>query len=145
MAKLSRTALKGLVKECLVEILAEGIGLDSTMARANLANSAASLNENKKRTVKRVPRRSSTDNMRVQAHNNNLVESLAGTNPVMRDIFNDTLKNTITAQSNVDENSSLAQRTVHGDGATKQMLDSDPMSLFEGSSNWASLAFSSTE
>ena len=145
MAKLSRTALKGLVKECLVEILAEGIGLDSTMARANTANSTASLNENKKRTVKRVPRRSSTDNMRVQAHNNNLVESLAGTNPVMRDIFNDTLKNTITAQSNVDENSSLAQRTVHGDGATKQMLDSDPMSLFEGSSNWASLAFSSTE
>ena len=145
MAKLSRSALKGLVKECLVEILAEGIGLDSPPVRANTAASTASLNENKKRIAKRESRRSSADNMRVQSRNDTLVESLAGTNPVMREIFNDTLKNTMAAQPNVDENSSLVQRTVHGDGATKQMLNSDPMSLFDGSSNWESLAFPSTE
>ncbi len=146
MAKLSRTALKGLVKECLVEILAEGIAIDSATSRINVAASAASLTENKRRakTTKRESRRSPADNMRVQTRNNHLVESLAGSDPIMKDIFSDTLKNTIAAQSSVEENGSYAQRTVHGDGATKQMLDSDPMSLFEGSSNWAALAFNSS-
>ena len=141
MAKLSRTALKGLVKECLVEILAEGLAVDSATDRIN----AASLNENKKRSVKRKPRRSTADNMKVQSHHNHLVESLAGTDPIMQDIFKDTLKNNLAAQSAAEENSSYAQRTAHGDNATKKMLNADPMSLFEGSSNWASLAFSSID
>ncbi len=144
MAKLSRTALKGLVKECLLEILTEGLAGDSANNRVNLATQATPLTENKKRVAKRKPRRSSADNMRV-AHHNHLVESLAGADPVMQDIFNDTLKNNVSAQSSTQENSSYAQRTAHGDNATKKMLNSDPMSLFEGSSNWASLAFSSND
>ena len=63
----------------------------------------------------------------------------------MHDIFRDTLENTVGAQSQESENSSLAQRAVHGDPATKKMVGSDPMDLFEGANNWATLAFSSTD
>ena len=142
MAKLSRTALKGLVKECLVEILAEGLAMDAAKSRVS---SVAPLTESRKRIVKKEPKRTKANIEAAQDRHSHLVDSLAGSDPVMQDIFNDTLRNTITAQSTVSENSSHAQRMVHGDTATKEMISSDPMALFEGSSSWASLAFSNTE
>ena len=136
MAKLTRSALKSVVKECLLEILTEGIA-GNNMSMLKERSTRPTRVKNKKATA--------LEKTKVNQRNTNLVESVAGNNELMQDIFRDTLENTVSAQSSVSENSSLAQRTTHGDTATKEMVQSDPMDLFEGANNWAALAFNSTD
>ena len=138
MAKLTRSALKEVVKECLVEILSEGIDSSghSLMAESKRRKPPTRV-KNKKAAA--------LDQLKINQRNNDLLESVAAGNDIMHDIFRDTLENTVGAQSQESENSSLAQRAVHGDPATKKMVGSDPMDLFEGANNWATLAFSSTD
>ncbi|MAF25126.1 hypothetical protein CL634_06080 [bacterium] len=138
MAKLTRSALKSVVKECLLEILTEGI------APEPLSESLIKKSPPRPTRVKNK-KAAALDQTRVNQKNQNLVESLSGTNSMMQDIFRDTLENTMAAQSSDAENSHLAQRATHGDAATKQMIEADPMNLFEGANNWAALAFSATD
>ena len=139
MAKLTRSALKEVVKECLVEILSEGIAGNnkSLMAERKNLNSRSMHVKNKKA--------SALDHMKINKKNESLLEAVAGNNDIMQDIFRDTLENTITAQSQAAEKSTIAQRAIHGDAATKKMVGSDPMDMFEGANNWATLAFSSED
>lgn len=135
MAKLTRTALKSIVKECLVEILAEGLAstgetlLESRTAqvRRPKAKKTALPNFNNKRTI------SETLLNKISA---------ATSDPIMTDILKDTAMNTLPNQLGADQNMSFVNRVSQGDQATKVMAESDPLDMFDGANNWETLAFS---
>ena len=144
MAKVSRNMLKSLVKECLVEILSEGL---STPAN----NITESKQLSRSRKQKPAPRRVAPD--LVSFGNNsipdnrvleNRINTAAGNNSIMQEILRDTAQNTLPNMISAESHrtSGLAERATRGDAATKAMADIDPMDVFEGASNWAAMAFS---
>jgi len=148
MAKLSRDVLKGIVKECLVEILAEG--LSSTSSDSSVSKPV------KKQPPHPAPRRPAPDMISMGSGNsqtsNSAVEQriakAAGGNNMMESILRDTAKNTLPTMMAADGKKdrsiagrSMAERMTNGDAATKTMAATDPMDIFEGASNWATLAF----
>lgn len=58
---------------------------------------------------------------------------------IMHQIFEDTARNTLPSQMQADR-SPAAAMAVRAD-MQSPIADSDPMSLFDGASNWADLAF----
>jgi len=139
MAKLTRTALKSIVKECLVEILAEG-----------LASTGETLLESRSAQVRKPKAKKTSSHLDSISYNNkstlseNLLNKINSTtnDPVMADILKDTALNTLPNQIGADQNMSYVHRVSQGDQATKVMAQSDPLDMFEGASNWATLAFS---
>ena len=130
MAKVSRSLLKGIVKECLVEILAEGLGTDSE------------LNENvvsKKRSKKKVPRNSHrrpADTISFDNTVDNAVKNITD-DPVMAQILADTAKTTLQEQYAAGEPGGAAN--LGDPGVDLDALGGD---LFSGAGrNWAYLAF----
>ena len=143
MAKLSRDLLKGIVKECLIEILSEGLSQDTL-------NEVVSRPRKTKSTPAQRRRAPDLINMAPQQDNNQAIEKkiqrAAGGNSIMESILRDTAKNTLPnmlASENRDT-AGMVQRTTRGDSATKAMAQADPMAIFEGASNWATLAFSNS-
>ena len=139
MAKVTRTALKTLVKECLFEILLEATGTEEL----NEAKSAR-LVERSKKTVnkKRTPSsRPALDNLR---YNNsprpvNVDVQNITSDPVMAAIFEDTAVTTLQEQSAAERGAPAGR----GDAASMVVANNDPTDLFGGASqNWATLAFS---
>ena len=123
--KMTRSKLKGLVKECLVEILAEGIG--------QKAQSSASLKESNQRAI-------ATESKRLEAHRKKLDRKITQTvssltnDDVMRDILADTARTTLQEQMNHDNQP--GRPSTAGPG-----IDLD--NIFTGASqNWSELAFS---
>ena len=149
MAKLTKSLLKGIVKECLVEILSEGLAGGTT-------NTALAEQKTSRKKRKSPPRRIANDlisydtsekpplsNDRINA----LANSAANGNDMMAEIFRDTAKNTLLtmmASETRGAASSMTERVSRGDQATRAMAANDPMDIFDGASNWASLAFSET-
>jgi hypothetical protein len=145
MAKFSRSSLKVLIKECLVEILAEGLAANPT----SLKNSTRSRKASKTRlqeSIDPVSNRPALDYLKVNQEQKEIPsttkEFIKSSDPVMEAIFNDTLQNTLNSQASSEGKDQFASRLSHGDAATKAMATSDPTDLFEGASNWAALAFS---
>ena len=140
MAKMSRTQLKGIVKECLMEILLEG--LDSKSDIEQLTESKTS--RTRKKRVQKTPRRPALDSIQVNSSIQERVSSLTS-DPIMGEIFRD------TAQSGLVESIQSTNAVRHedqvkrsGDQAAKMAASSDPVDLFgDASNNWADLAFSS--
>ena len=126
MAKLSRGDLKNLVKECLIEILQEGTG-------ATIAGKKGS------RTTKKSPSRPRSrakDNIRFESAVKETAQSLTQ-DPIMQSIFADTAKTTL--QEQYSSGTPAVPTAGRGKSSTAGV---DPASMFEGSSNWADLAFS---
>jgi len=124
MPKLNRNQLKGIVKECLLEILSEGLLAETTTTRpkkqARVRNTEPARNKN------------------FDAAINESVQGLTD-NPVMADIFADTARTTLQEQLGAETGGPMA---TGGDAATRQMGDSDPDEVFgDVASRWASLAF----
>ena len=140
MAKMSRTQLKGIVKECLMEILLEG--LDSKSDIGQLTESKIS--RTRKKRVQKTPRRPALDSIQVNSNIQERVSSLTS-DPIMGEIFKD------TAQSGLVESIQSTNAVRHedqisrsGDQAAKMAASADPVDLFgDASNNWADLAFSS--
>jgi len=150
MAKLSRDVLKDLVKECLVEILAEGLANNTeTLTEAPARRSAVKRKPVPRRaapdlismgTKQKAPKPNAVLEQRIMAAagGNNIMES------ILRDTAQNTLPNMVAAEGKEDRSiagRSMAQRMTSGDAATKAMATTDPMDIFEGASNWATLAF----
>ena len=164
MAKLSRQKLKNVVKECLVEILQEGLVTQSSSPSMNL-------NESNSRKVSRMKsaqqtrdltgpnghapmsnRSRAADNISYGTKNtaqqpnpqfdqrvNNTISHLTD-DPVMAAIFSDSARTTLQEQRQAEHRSPVV---AQGDQATRAMASSDPSELFAGASqNWADLAFS---
>ena len=138
MAKISRNALKGLVKECLVEILAEGL-----LAEEKPASNKKSLRESSNSKRRNTTRRPALDQIRMgEKERPSINPTLPDVkDPIMASIFADTAANTFQTQVMAEQKSSTAQRMTHGDAATKAMAQNDPMDIFDGANNWAKLAF----
>ena len=164
MAKLSRQKLKNVVKECLVEILQEGLTTQSDV------NPSINLNESNSRQISKMHaqnkptskhhtqqatrnRSSAADNISYGPKNstqpagnpqfdqkvNNTISHLTD-DPVMAAIFSDSARTTLQEQLQAENRSPVI---TQGDKATRAMASSDPTELFAGASkNWADLAFS---
>ena len=147
MAKMTRTALKNIVKECLVEILAEGLAPGD----ASRNSGVSALTENKKRTRSKTRAnktlRPALDHIQINPELDQLPDTvqsyIKNSDSVMSDIFADTAANTLTEQMTADRDKTFSSRVSQGDTATKKMASSDPLEMFEGAGNWAALAFSS--
>lgn len=139
--KLNRSQLKDLIKECLVEILSEGLG-----ARQDLSESL----KTKKQVVEQQnPRAKVTQNISYNRQKTNDVVkkvqsqiSSLSNDPIMASIFADTAERTLPAMLENDGN----QRPIMEgtDVASRLVASSDPIELFgeDETSKWTELAFS---
>ena len=128
MAKVSRAVLKSLVKECLVEILSEG-----------LVGASEQIQESKKVAAKRKP--APVTKKRKVVKEAVIPETIKGMtdDPLMQSIFADTAKTTLREQMSAESN----PRVIAGDSVSRIVDESDPAELFgEAANNWAHLAFS---
>jgi len=135
MAKVTRSVLKELVKECLVEILSEG-----------LLQSAETLHESKPKKRKRqrvdpevFQQRNKMLREKTKPQKQSINVDHLTDDPLMREIFADTAATTLQEQV-VGEGKKKAY--IPGDAAAKVVYENDLDDLFEGSQNWATLAFS---
>jgi len=130
--KLTRSKLKDLIKECIVEVLAEGLG-SGTLTEVKSANPSKKLPQ---------PRRNKAlDNIKFDKRVAQTAASMTE-DPIMQSIFSDTAKTTLQEQL---QHAHTSPTVPHGaDAATRAAAMSAPEDLFEGASNWAELAFSQT-
>jgi len=132
MAKLSRANLKRIVKECLVEILSEGINSASPPRKNN--------NKPKRRPSPNITRSSALDKITYSENVNKLVDGLTN-DPVLTSIFKDTAHGTLQEQFSAER---IPGSYDNGLGDNSSLMNEDiSSSLFEeASKNWATLAFS---
>lgn len=138
MAKVSRSVLKEIVKECLVEILSEGLSTteDQLQERARAR---------KKPSSTKSPNKISSDvftkrNKMLKDRTSGVLKNINGMteDPVLRDIFADTAATTLLEQKTGEGQSKTYSP---GDAAAKVVHENNLDDLFEGSQNWAALAF----
>jgi hypothetical protein len=164
--KLTKEDLKGIVKECLVELLSEGLGGSS-----NLTEGRQATRSNQMPATRQVEGRASSQSS--QQARSSVYDKLAfaptreqvqQTAPVskkinplnmVKDITSDPVLAGIlaeTATSGQHMNMGERDRPTHddqimsgGDAAARKMLVSDPTELFgESASMWSTLAFPET-
>jgi hypothetical protein len=128
MSKLKRSALKSVVKECLLEILSEGINTNTSAAEIiQSRGNAAAQQELKEGNIGEIQ----ADPMK---------ETIAGitSDPILASVLGDTAKTTLVEQAGADRKNQLrnmrstSSNTV---GITEQLQEPD------GNSHWAALAF----
>lgn len=148
MAKLSKSALKGIVKECLLEILAEGISSTTkslTESRNTSAKKTGTFESKTRRVVKKNPaldRRAVPKKAINKSVANRVVSNLTD-DPVMSQIFSDTLNGTFQEQVSSESSSPAAQHQQVGPQIVTENNDITDIGMFEdAAANWAHLAFS---
>jgi len=140
MAKVSRSMLKSIVKECLVELLAEGLSGGDT------ASLNESLNIESKASFKQemMPEERKSSNKVVNPdfkQKTKQIISQATNDPIMASILEDTAQTTLQEQNTADRPNQFTAKPT--DTYSQIASESDPMEMFGGSSNnWAALAFS---
>ena len=134
-SKLLKSELKEIVKECLVEILNEGI---MPSAKVHVRS--------QQDIPKRSQRRKSFDHVswaseieRPESTDQNLreVANSLTSDPILAEVLADS-KRTMLDQIAAEKKGAVSSA---GDFAQRKVSESDPMALFENSRNWASLAF----
>ena len=136
---MKRSELKSIVKECLLEILMEGVATNSSKQTTNEAVSQTP----RRRTLDYVlpaghEKQSTSKHSQVNEHTRKnvttkIVENIVPNDPVMASIFEDTASTTLREQVAADS----------GRGLPAKDTGVDPTTLFEGADNWAALAFAS--
>jgi len=148
MSKLSRDELKSIVKECLVEILSEGlVSSSSKIAESKSLRQALP----RPAMANKMPdqaefRRKLAENTRVgpasQVNTHAQTIARVTSDPILADILADTANTTLVQMIQAEKNPGLASlREGSVDQATLKVANSDPADLFEGAGNWANLAF----
>ena len=148
--KLSRDELKNIVKECLVEILSEGLtGATQTINENRRPNS---IQQPQQKTPSVNPRQTVADKIAFLPKNSppkqqvdrNMIKA-ATSDPLLQEMLADTaIRGTpIVEESRVAQARNEIAVSAHGDIAAKTMMKSDPTDIFSDSaSKWATLAFS---
>lgn len=149
MAKVKRSVLKEIVKECLLEILFEGIdsepGYDEEPIREARQTKRRAPRPSPNRDLAAAVKRSTQNQkpIREKAIRNEYVDTAVNEltdDPVMASIFADTAKTTLQEQSKGEG------RRVPADNAAQVIDNVEDMSdIFEGAGNWAAIAFGETE
>lgn len=168
--KLSKEDLKGIVKECLVEILSEGLGgggslVESRQVQRQAPSAQSPARNLSGRTVaapQQQPRQSVYDKLAFAPTREQVQRAAPATkkiNPLsmVKDITSDPIMAGILAETaasgqhmHMGENNSRNAQPSHeeqvmsaGDAAARKMMMSDPTDLFgESASMWSALAFS---
>lgn len=152
MSKLSRTVLKEIVKECIIEIFEESFFTQGDMIyESNKSysndNAPTNLNQNNNLSSRRNSRSQNNNvnderpiNKLFEQKVNNITSNLTK-DPIMADIFKDTASTTLQQQNSAVNSRGLSV-AGGGDAADYKVSNSDPTELFaESSKKWASLAF----
>ena len=143
MSRISRDELKSIVKECLVEILSEGlVGSANKISESK----AAKVTPPRSGPQSRLPepaefRRKLAENVRVappQPVNHAKTIARVTSDPVLAEILADTANTTLVQMIQAEGRPSMAGPV---DSAAMKVSNSDPMDLFEGAGSWADLAF----
>lgn len=134
MAKLTKTQLKSIVKECLVEILAEGLSSSADM----MVESRQKRPTRKAVEPSAEPRRNPALD---QVAFNRAAEEKAASitnDPIMQSILADTARTTLQEQAHADRGPGAVnmQESV----APGKNIEDIPI-FSEGAQNWAALAF----
>ena len=139
--KLTKDDLKQIVKECLVEILTEGMG-----------TSTSSVNEVKKQSLQKkstthsafAARQSAERTRTPSAALKEAIKVESGGNPIMASILADTAANSLPSMLESDTPGKFAPAPTGT--AERVVAASAPEELFgeETASRWANLAFSSS-
>jgi hypothetical protein len=133
--KLLRSELKSIVKECLVEILSEGIK-NQNVDEENTYNKNR-IKENKNNNFLKSNKRKKSLLRSKKAINTNLTED-----PILNEMLADTASSTLAEQIEAESRGGILI-SKQGDQAAKIVDQSNPEDLFrEESDKWASLAFS---
>ncbi len=153
--KLNKKVLKNIVKECLVEILAEGLvpGNESSVRKRSTlkesVNSVASQSSFEKRPLTTngsyldQVSYGSQEMQQAPAVNSRTekVISKVTNDPIMSAIFADTAATTLVEQK--ESGSRVTAPTSPADAAARIVSQADPTDLFgESAGKWADLAFS---
>jgi hypothetical protein len=129
-----RSELKSLIKECVVEVLLEGIGNPGV----HLTESATpTRRKSKKNQRDRQPH--PTDNV-TYSQPEITVDTGLSQNPVMQSIFQDTAATTLQEQV-ASERRGPPLVTQGADRAALLVAEHEPDEMFEGAANWEKLAF----
>ena len=137
MAKMTRSELKGIVKECLVEILSEGIGTSAKVSRSEVRNKRVAIQSEEKRLKEH--------RQRLETRVNSTVSAVTE-DPMMQEILQQTAMTTLQEQLANEvpggaQPSSLSAAPLSMPGTTPAAginLDSIFSSPKE---NWSELAF----
>lgn len=153
--KLTKGALKQIVKECLVEILQEGFG-NSLDEQLSTRSRSAVIQENS--GLRRSPQQNAAANTATRRAgladismgtkestvNEQFNERVSSTvnqmtdDPILSEILSDTARTTLQNQIAGEKTPSAAS----GDRAARAAAASDPLSIFADSAkNWSKLAF----
>jgi hypothetical protein len=153
--KMSREQLKALVKECLLELLSEGLGdvasaprREPVPPRVPIAGVAES--RNRARRVPEFDPRLDTPvgpGRTPTAALKDAIKRNAGGNPIMESIFADTARTTLPAQLAHGDVGALptggGPAAAPGGPVQQEQFNGEPEQVFgeEAASRWASLAF----
>lgn len=138
MSKLLRSELKEIVKECLVEILSEGLMSNHSKNNYN-SKKVNELHNNKKSYLDNI----SYDNKKREQKERKINTNLTN-DPLMNEILADTAMSTLHEQISADRSKGMSVVAQQGDDAAKIVDRSNPEDLFgeKAAGKWASLAFS---
>ena len=132
---MKRSELKALIKECVVEVLRDGLGNNFT----------TQLSEGTSRRRKKNSQKRShpLDNVAYgQASDRSEIEVNTGLSqdPMLQSIFQDTASTTLQEQVH-SERRGPPIAPAGSDRAAMIVAENEPDEMFEGASNWAKLAF----
>ena len=153
-AKLTKDVIKGIVKECLIEILAEGLSSNekrtkATSKKARTLKEAMSSSESKSNRKAKMPKyldninnsEQNNSNLRENKRLNEIASSITD-DPILAEMLADTAQTTLQDQLAADNKKGFVPAGA-GDNAQRLVENNNPEELFgeEASSKWASLAF----
>ena len=135
MAKLTKNQLKSIVKECLVEILSEGLAsnADIMVEAREKPRTTRKKQVRRKESVRSASLDETTFNRAAEQRAASITDD-----PIMQSILADTAKTTLQEQVHADKGAGAnMQETV----APGKNIEDLPI-FAEGAQNWAALAFS---
>jgi hypothetical protein len=151
--KLSRDDLKGIVKECLVEILSEGLSQTTTQINESKSSMRQEFKTSQKPPVTHrsgvadkisfLPKGADQSSQKRPIVDKNVIRT-ATTDPILQEMLADTATRGTPIMEDTRGSTAMHESSIsiQGDVAAKQMLRSDPTDVFgEASSKWATLAF----
>ncbi len=140
MSKVTKSVLKNIVKECLVEILQEGISSDMLIKESRSSRKMSGLAKASKRIRPGDAMHPGLDNVRFTKKVDEAASGLTD-DPIMSSIFKDTAQTTLQNQFNAEQGRG-SMPAHQGDTASQAVATNEINDLFEGADKWAALAFS---
>jgi len=135
---MTKKELKELIKECLMEILVEGVGKNLHTLVENKRAPSFKAKPSRRSTRKVIGSKAPRKKM-IDEHMQSSINELTP-DPIMASIFADTAATTLVEQNVSPHNSARGNMGRTSDEASKAAQNMEPMQM-DGAPNWAKLAF----